>query len=117
MLTSLSLSIGSKYIPAIYVLNKIDQISIEAAQPKLDLGNLDGLAGKTVIFGVLDMGDPQPETPETVAARIRAVRTPAPRVPAPCIPARPSLARTTLAVAARSSASSASARRPSWVSR
>jgi 5-methyltetrahydropteroyltriglutamate--homocysteine methyltransferase len=25
-----------------------------------------------VIFGVINMGDPQPETPETVAARIRA---------------------------------------------
>ena len=25
-----------------------------------------------MIFGVISMGDPQPETPETVAARIRA---------------------------------------------
>ncbi len=51
---------------------RIDQISIEAAQPDLDLADLDGLAGKTVIFGVISMGDPQPEKPETVAARIRA---------------------------------------------
>ena len=29
------------------------------------------IAGKTVIFGVISMGDPQPETPEIVAARIR----------------------------------------------
>jgi 5-methyltetrahydropteroyltriglutamate--homocysteine methyltransferase len=48
------------------------QISIEAAQPGLDLADLDGLGDKTVIFGVISMGDPEPETPETVAARIRA---------------------------------------------
>jgi 5-methyltetrahydropteroyltriglutamate--homocysteine methyltransferase len=51
---------------------RVDQISIEAAQPNLDLADLDGVGGKTVIFGVISMGDPQPETPETVAARIRA---------------------------------------------
>ncbi len=48
------------------------QISIEAAQPNLDLGNLDHLGDKTVIFGVISMGEPQPETAEIVAARIRA---------------------------------------------
>jgi 5-methyltetrahydropteroyltriglutamate--homocysteine methyltransferase len=48
------------------------QISIEAAQPGLDLADLDGLGDKTVIFGVISMGDPEPETPETVAVRIRA---------------------------------------------
>src|SRR3954471_3887206 len=48
------------------------QISIEAAQPKLDLGVLKDLAGKTVMLGVLDLGDLAIETPETVAARIRA---------------------------------------------
>ena len=47
------------------------QISIEAAQPKLDLGVLRDLAGKTIMLGVLDLGDPAIETPETVAARIR----------------------------------------------
>src|SRR6266481_6337182 len=50
----------------------VDQISIEAAQPNLDLGNLDGLGDKTVIFGVISMADAQPETPDVVAARIRA---------------------------------------------
>ena len=62
------------------------QISIEAAQPNLDLGNLDHLGDKTVIFGVISMGDPQPETAETVAARIRAAlrHVPAERlIPAP----------------------------------
>jgi hypothetical protein len=32
---------------------------------------LDGLGDKTVIFGVISMGDPEPETPDVVAARIR----------------------------------------------
>ena len=50
----------------------IDQLSIEAAQPRLDLPVLKELGGKTVIFGVIDMGDPEPESAETVAARIRA---------------------------------------------
>jgi 5-methyltetrahydropteroyltriglutamate--homocysteine methyltransferase len=49
-----------------------EQISIEAAQPNLDLADLDRLGDKKIIFGVISMGDPQPETPETVAARIRA---------------------------------------------
>ncbi len=48
------------------------QISIEAAQPNLDLADLDHLGDKTVIFGVISMGDSQAETAETVAARIRA---------------------------------------------
>jgi 5-methyltetrahydropteroyltriglutamate--homocysteine methyltransferase len=52
--------------------SKVEQISIEAAQPNLDLATLDGLGNKTVIFGVISMGDPEPETPETVAARIRS---------------------------------------------
>ena len=48
------------------------QISIEAAQPKLDLGVLRDLAGKTIMLGVLDLGDNTIETAETVAGRIRA---------------------------------------------
>jgi 5-methyltetrahydropteroyltriglutamate--homocysteine methyltransferase len=48
------------------------QISIEAAQPKLDLGVLSDLAGKTVVLGVIDLADQAVETPEQVAARIRA---------------------------------------------
>src|SRR5205814_10497581 len=50
----------------------VQQISIEAAQPKLDLSVLRQLPDKTIILGVLDLGDPQVETPETVAGRIRA---------------------------------------------
>jgi 5-methyltetrahydropteroyltriglutamate--homocysteine methyltransferase len=48
------------------------QISIESAQPKLDLGILQDLAGKTIMLGVIDLADPNVETPEQVAARIRA---------------------------------------------
>jgi 5-methyltetrahydropteroyltriglutamate--homocysteine methyltransferase len=48
------------------------QISIEAAQPKLDLGVLKDLAKKTVILGVIDLGDHTIESDETVADRIRA---------------------------------------------
>jgi 5-methyltetrahydropteroyltriglutamate--homocysteine methyltransferase len=48
------------------------QISIEAAQPKLDLGVLKDLSAKTVLLGVLDLNDPAAETPEVVAERIRA---------------------------------------------
>jgi 5-methyltetrahydropteroyltriglutamate--homocysteine methyltransferase len=62
------------------------QISLEAAQPRLDLGQLSELSPKTVLLGVLDLGDPAPETPHTVADRIRAAlaHVPAERlVPAP----------------------------------
>ncbi|MFH5924763.1 5-methyltetrahydropteroyltriglutamate--homocysteine methyltransferase [Roseomonas xinghualingensis] len=48
------------------------QISIEAAQPKLDLSVLDELPNKTIMLGVLDLGSPEVETPEIVAGRIRA---------------------------------------------
>ena len=48
------------------------QISIEAAQPKLDLGILKELDGKTILLGVLDLGDPKVESADTVASRIRA---------------------------------------------
>jgi 5-methyltetrahydropteroyltriglutamate--homocysteine methyltransferase len=49
-----------------------DQISIEAAQPKLDLGVLKDLAPKKIMLGVIDLSDPAAETPATVADRIRA---------------------------------------------
>ena len=49
-----------------------EQISIEAAQPKLDLRVLRALKSKTVHVGVLDLGDPNVETPHLVATRIRA---------------------------------------------
>jgi 5-methyltetrahydropteroyltriglutamate--homocysteine methyltransferase len=80
--TALHLCFGYAYVardkPNVYAFlpeltaSKVDQISIEAAQPHLDLTTLDRLGGTTVIFGVISMGDPEPETPEAVAARIRA---------------------------------------------
>ena len=48
-----------------------DQISIEAAQPTLDLAVLRELRGKTIILGVIDLGSAAVETPEEVARRIR----------------------------------------------
>ena len=48
------------------------QISIESAQPKIDLGVLKDLAPKKVMLGVIDLSDPEIETPQKVAERIRA---------------------------------------------
>ncbi len=55
------------------------QISIEAAQPHLDLAILRKLPSKTIILGVIDLSDMTVESPETVAGRIRAAL---PHVPA-----------------------------------
>ncbi|MFM9938864.1 MAG: uroporphyrinogen decarboxylase family protein [Hyphomicrobiaceae bacterium] len=49
-----------------------ETISIESAQPKLDLGMLKDLAPKKIMLGVLDLGDTTIETAATVAQRIRA---------------------------------------------
>jgi 5-methyltetrahydropteroyltriglutamate--homocysteine methyltransferase len=62
---------GYSFLPQL-VDSVAAQISIEAAQPKLDLGVLRDLAGKTVMLGVLDLSDANVETPDVVAARIRA---------------------------------------------
>jgi 5-methyltetrahydropteroyltriglutamate--homocysteine methyltransferase len=51
--------------------SKADQISIEAAQPNLDLSVLKALPSKTIILGVISLADMKVETPEIVAARIR----------------------------------------------
>jgi 5-methyltetrahydropteroyltriglutamate--homocysteine methyltransferase len=48
------------------------QISIEAAQPKLDLGVLRELSPKKIMLGVIDLADPVPESPAIVAHRICA---------------------------------------------
>ena len=50
---------------------KVGQISIEAAQPGLDLSVLQELPGKTIILWVLNLGDENIESPEAIAARIR----------------------------------------------
>lgn len=48
------------------------QISIEAAQPRLDLGVLADLPGKQIMLGVVDLDDSRIEPPEVIADRIRA---------------------------------------------
>jgi 5-methyltetrahydropteroyltriglutamate--homocysteine methyltransferase len=50
--------------------SKAQQISIEAAQPKLDYSILSKLPSKTIILGVIDLSDPAVETPQVVADRI-----------------------------------------------
>jgi 5-methyltetrahydropteroyltriglutamate--homocysteine methyltransferase len=47
------------------------QVSIEAAQPRLDLGVLKDLGGKSIMLGVIDLSTDAVETPEDVALRIR----------------------------------------------
>jgi len=48
------------------------QVSIEAAQPRLDLSILKELPSKTIILGAIDLNDPAVESAATVAGRIRA---------------------------------------------
>jgi 5-methyltetrahydropteroyltriglutamate--homocysteine methyltransferase len=47
------------------------QLSIEAAQPHLDLSILAKIPRKTIMLGVINLDDMAVETPEIVAARIR----------------------------------------------
>jgi 5-methyltetrahydropteroyltriglutamate--homocysteine methyltransferase len=51
--------------------SRAQQISIEAAQPRLDLKVLERLPSKTIILGVIDLSDMTVETPQIVAGRIR----------------------------------------------
>ena len=52
--------------------SRATQISIEAAQPRLDLGVLRELGDKEIMLGVLDLGTAEVESAEIVAARIEA---------------------------------------------
>lgn len=64
----------------------VDQVSIEAAQPRLDLSVLEELGDKDIILGVLDLGTQEVEAGDVVAERIRAaLRHVAPErlIPAP----------------------------------
>ena len=49
---------------------RVEQLSLEAAQPNLDPAILGGLR-KTIILGVIDLDDTVVETPQAVATRIR----------------------------------------------
>jgi 5-methyltetrahydropteroyltriglutamate--homocysteine methyltransferase len=62
---------GYSFLPELEAC-RADQISIEAAQPKLDLAILKELPSKTIMVGVIDLGTPAVETAETVADRLRA---------------------------------------------
>jgi 5-methyltetrahydropteroyltriglutamate--homocysteine methyltransferase len=47
------------------------QISIECAQPALELGMLKDLSNKTILLGVIDLGSPRVESAKEIAGRIR----------------------------------------------
>ena len=50
----------------------VDQISIEAAQPRLDLSVLERMGDKTMVVGVIDLSSAEVEPVEVVEERIRA---------------------------------------------
>lgn len=52
-----------------------NQISVEAAQPHLDLGVLRNLNDKTIMLGVIDLATNEVETPTVLAERIRRALT------------------------------------------
>jgi len=63
---------GYSCLPLVEQIN-VKQVSIEAAQPQsLNLkAALDALSTKTIMVGVINLGDETPETPEIVADRLR----------------------------------------------
>jgi 5-methyltetrahydropteroyltriglutamate--homocysteine methyltransferase len=61
---------GYSFLPELAACSA-DQISIETAQSGLDCAVLAELAGKTIILGVLNLGDDAVETAGQVADRVR----------------------------------------------
>ena len=61
---------GYSFLPELEA-TAADQVSIEAAQPGLDPAILAHLPSKEILYGVIDMSDPEIERPEIVAARLR----------------------------------------------
>jgi len=61
---------GYSFLPQLEATSA-SQISIEAAQPKLDLGVLRQFS-KTLMVGVIDLGSDKVESPDDVADRVRA---------------------------------------------
>jgi 5-methyltetrahydropteroyltriglutamate--homocysteine methyltransferase len=55
------------------------QLSLEAAQPNLDVEVLRDVPDKTIVLGVLDLGSTEIEAPAVVAARIRKALAIVPR--------------------------------------
>jgi 5-methyltetrahydropteroyltriglutamate--homocysteine methyltransferase len=60
---------GRLFLPRRTRRHNAEQISIEAAQPKLDLGVLRDLSSKKIMLGVLDLGNPEIESADAVADR------------------------------------------------
>ena len=48
-----------------------DQISVEAAQPHLDLGVFSDLSAKKIVLGIVDLSTNEIESPKELAARLR----------------------------------------------
>ena len=61
---------GYSFLPEL-AATSADAVSIETAQSDLDCSVLESLPNKKIILGVLDLSDPEVETPEAVASRIR----------------------------------------------
>jgi 5-methyltetrahydropteroyltriglutamate--homocysteine methyltransferase len=61
---------GYSFLPELAACD-VNQVSIETAQSSLDVCVLTALDGKTVILGVIDLSDPDVETAEIVADRVR----------------------------------------------
>jgi 5-methyltetrahydropteroyltriglutamate--homocysteine methyltransferase len=61
---------GYSFLPELAAAD-CDQVSIETAQSGLDCSVLSELDGKTIILGVLNLGDETVEDAEQVAARVR----------------------------------------------
>jgi 5-methyltetrahydropteroyltriglutamate--homocysteine methyltransferase len=61
---------GYSFLPELAAAS-CDQVSIETAQSGLDCSVLASLDNKTVILGVLNLGDHTVETPDEVIARVR----------------------------------------------
>ncbi len=62
---------GYSFLPELDA-SRADEISIEAAQPRLELAVLESLPSKRLHVGVLDLRDHSVESTELVAERIRA---------------------------------------------
>ncbi len=65
---------GYDYLGELAV-TRVDQVSVETAQPSLDPEELRPLRDKHIMVGVLDLNDPAVESPEVVAERIRRAMT------------------------------------------
>jgi 5-methyltetrahydropteroyltriglutamate--homocysteine methyltransferase len=63
--------VGYSFLPQL-AGSTADQISIEAAQPRLDFGILKDFSDKTIVLGVIELADETIETAQVVAQRIRA---------------------------------------------